>query len=456
MSELWSKAQIDSMTQAQQVMLRVGGYKTLRLSNLSGYTCTIASQKGYSTSNYDQGMLAQIPPWTVMPLDVTNWPSQVFVTLDPALFPLPTANTDLTDQEVVSADLSVLYLANMSPNTLLSRTTTDITTGTIDANITNAVVSVQTPAGESLPVTLPAGTQVEITNATIDVTPSGGTMPVEFGSAQEVIIQSGNTDSTITNEILPGNDAIFLLSKTVNISNLANGATQVLVNNNTGLTGAFDTFQVVVSSEGAYAYSLEYFAWFYAATYGYLNPPNYNVAESLTGMDCSGWIVTLPVPTVGSSLNVTVINNTGSTIVSDTVVVTVYGIRAQTQVNNDTSSPVNNAPIPGEPFNSYEIQLTQGTSVTWTELLPSGGKIQALHISIFQQSAAINSQVVITNGSNGPIIAQLPAYRPASSGSGPAFYSLYFGNGIANNGIYGYLQGGATGNTVMVTTFGVV
>lgn len=328
------------------------------------------------------------------------------------------------------------------------------------------VVNIQ---NANLDVTVSGGSlDVNVQNATIDVTASSA-LPVEFPNAQQVNVESGNVNSNITNEVVPSNTLVPLNQMSLSNITLLNGNSVTLYGDtySTGKIpitqlGLYDGLVFVIYSEGGYNYDYDLSQLLISneapnmylpvgpamVVYSDYTPRTltyatngYNVVVVLFDQAYTGLFGTIALT-----------NNTGSTITGDTITVNCYGIRAQVQVNNTTTTPVNNAPVPGQPFNSYSQLLTQGTPITFTELLPSGGTIQALHISIFGQSAALNSMVVITNGNNGPIIAQLPA-APASS---PVFYSLYFGNGVANNGIYGYLEGGATGDEVSVTTFGVV
>lgn len=444
--------------------LVTGGFLAVKIRNFSSKTMMLTDTVSDGT---DQPFpIDTINPWTLKHLILDE--AQQFIYIQP----VPNGPTQVindpyfTNQRVDYGTDNVpqVYESDLSAGMRAVAGGVTITSGSVDATVSGSV-------------DIASGTvDATITNATIDVT-AGTALPVEFPNAQQVNVESGNVNSTIENIVLGQTNLVQVATITMTIANLAAAASQsagVYNGNGSAALGFYDMiwFRISSASGKAKNYNIEVdntaigehglISSYEMTTYTLQN--GVWVAASLMqwGPRNNSIGVTGPMLLSPSQLfddvSISLVNGGSSTIASDTVTVELYAHYAtrNIEVTNDTTNPVNNAPVPGEPFNSYEVQLTQGTSVTFTELLPSGGKIQALHISIFQQSAAINSQVVITNGSNGPIIAQLPAYRPASSGSGPAFYSLYFGTGIANNGIYGYLQGGATGNSVMVTTFGVV
>ena len=89
--------------------------------------------------------------------------------------------------------------------------------GTTQVSIGDATLTIQVPEGQTLPVNFQTaqdvqlqGTadvnvtggqvQAEISNATIMVEPSGGSMPVTIPADATVVVVSGNMDSTVVNE----------------------------------------------------------------------------------------------------------------------------------------------------------------------------------------------------------------------------------------------------------------
>ena len=132
--QLWNKAQIDALTKTDQHSLLVGGYKTLRYGNVSPYTCVVSKTQVYTTDTYRDNALAIIDPWTDIPLDVTSWPTKVWVNIDPALPSLTTNDSTLLAQETVDANLSQTAPANWSPRILLSRNAADVTNNLLPTN----------------------------------------------------------------------------------------------------------------------------------------------------------------------------------------------------------------------------------------------------------------------------------------------------------------------------------
>ena len=273
--------------------------------------------------------------------------------------------------------------------------------------------------------------------ATIDT--SGG--PVETAgtitNAIDVtsITQDVNTQSNITNVKLATNALVPLtLAATTTVANLASG-TAVSLNLGPYIpAGYFDAMIVMFHSSGGYVYSQASLALNYVetATNSYITQQGVvtldTIASMVTGLQRVAW--DFPAPSIGNGCYVALINNTGTTIASDTITVDVYLVKATINVGNPSGSPANVL----EPATAYN-PVTNGSITT-------GGTSQ-----VMVGSNANRKFLQIWNTSSTDILwVQMGQASGVNSGFpiGPGFM-FQFPNPQPSNEIYIY--GATSGDT---------
>lgn len=243
--------------------------------------------------------------------------------------------------------------------------------------VTGGQVIIDTGGGP-VNVQFEAPQQVEF--ATVQDVAISGVAQVEFAAAQEVYFTATGPVS-VTDYMLPTNELVLLSKNQLTETDILNNQ-QITINGSANALiepsqlGLYDGYFMVVHSSAGINYgttgTVQGFVW----------------GTALAGGD-EGWtydtyvtLATTPQPVwdgpagdgvIGpafwtqawalSGLVVTLINTTGSTIATDTITIWFYGIRAQVQLNNPTSTPGYVQQSKGE-FTAIATPLAQPTTVT--------------------------------------------------------------------------------------------
>jgi hypothetical protein len=338
--------------------------------------------------------------------------------------------------------------------------TIDTSGGAVDVAVSGDVTiatSTTEPLDITGPVTIPNGVLVNnfptvqnistasgdtVTIAgTVDIsgTPSvdiSGVATVEFNGTQNINLSASDItlDTNITNVKLATNALVpQTLSVPTTVSNLANGSGVSLNLGGYIPAGYFDAMIVMFHSSGGYVYSQANLALNYVelATNSYITQEGIitlDTTASSTGLQKVTW--EFPAPAMGNGCYVAVINNTGTTIASDTITVDVYLVKATINVGNSSSSPANVL----EPATAYN-PVTNGSITT-------GGTSQ-----VMVGSNANRKFLQIWNTSSTDILwVQMGQASGVNSGFpiGPGFM-FQFPNPQPSNEIYIY--GATSGDT---------
>ena len=319
------------------------------------------------------------------------------------------------------------------------------------------VIDSSSPINVTGPVTVPDGVDVSNFPATFNVTTASGdtvtiagtiniasdqlvgisgVATVEFNGTQNINLSASDItlDTNITNVKLATNALVpQTLSVPTTVSNLANGSGVSLNLGGYIPAGYFDAMIVMFHSSGGYVYSQANLALNYVelATNSYITQEGIitlDTTASSTGLQKVTW--EFPAPAMGNGCYVAVINNTGTTIASDTITVDVYLVKATINVGNSSSSPANVL----EPATAYN-PVTNGSITT-------GGTSQ-----VMVGSNANRKFLQIWNTSSTDILwVQMGQASGVNSGFpiGPGFM-FQFPNPQPSNDIYIY--GATTGDT---------
>jgi hypothetical protein len=301
----------------------------------------------------------------------------------------------------------------------------------VDVSNFPATFNVTTASGDTVTI---AGTINIASNQTVGIS---GVATVEFNGTQDVNLSASDItlDTNIANVKLATNALVPLtLAATTTVANLASG-TAVSLNLGPYIpAGYFDAMIVMFHSSGGYVYSQASLALNYVetATNTYITQQgviNLDTTASMgTGLQKVAW--DFPAPSIGNGCYVALINNTGTTIASDTITVDVYLVKSTINVGNSSSSPANVL----QPATAYN-PVTNGSIAT-------GGTSQ-----VMVGSNANRKFLQIWNTSSTDILwVQMGQASGVNSGFpiGPGFM-FQFPNPQPSNDIYIY--GATTGDT---------
>ena len=320
------------------------------------------------------------------------------------------------------------------------------------------VIDSSSPINVTGPVTVPDGVDVSNFPATFNVTTASGdtvtiagtiniasdqlvgisgVATVEFNGTQNINLSASDItlDTNVANVKLATNALVPLtLADTTTVANLASG-TAVSLNLGPYIpAGYFDAMIVMFHSSGGYVYSQASLALNYVetATNSYITQQGVvtldTTASMGTGLQKVAW--DFPAPSIGNGCYVALVNNTGTTIASDTITVDVYLVKATINVGNPSGSPANVL----EPATAYN-PVTNGSITT-------GGTSQ-----VMVGSNANRKFLQIWNTSSTDILwVQMGQASGVNSGFpiGPGFM-FQFPNPQPSNAVYIY--GATTGDT---------
>jgi hypothetical protein len=324
--------------------------------------------------------------------------------------------------------------------------------GNVDANITNATLDV---TGSTVTADLPAGTSVDVGTVSGDITLAAG-QTVNVGTVSgDITLATGQTvdvgtvsgdvslaagtkvdigtvdsitaaDATIQNAKLGTSSLIYLGQGTLDVSNLANGAALETSNTPATYPGNFceadGIVYVCASTINPFPYTIALSDIATGLPTGGYIVPDVTVASSdQTTYGANGYyqaLLAAPRPTARSTVQLT--NSSGATIVSDTVTVDVFAIRAQVQVNNPTSSPAQMQPAKGE-FGAAVAGGSNGVtpSSTGATLISSGSPpyIKELVLNLHQASVCTPGWALVSVSVAGLVVGYywLASYGTAGS-----------------------------------------
>ena len=475
---IWTKSEIDATTHPSQYPIQVGTqYVSLQVNNYSPYYLSLqATATGQP--------FATIKPWTITPVNFGSV-GTIYISVNSTLAKRETGNTSLIEGEQVFVVLSTYQdnsqVTELDPtvaanilNAVINAAIQGsvdavIQSGQVDANITNSTLDVNsTIQNQTLDV---SGSAVSISNNSLNVVTQSGsqvtvanTVDANIANTPKVTIDTagntvniGNTsidtNSTILNEYVSNNSLVKLFTDTYTISNLTNGSLTVEMGG-TGTLGLYDGYVVTVHSTGSYYYDLEPIAngAFYQASTNVFSSVS---IDKKTGGQFETFVVTGENAQAFDGVFVNLQNNTGSTIASDTVTFTSYGIKATVQAYAPIDSPLYNQASTGEFDTIYywnESVVAGSGNLTTTVVDASvGGYIkQVTQTSFTPQEASYTSDlyrgvggISVQNGGN-EIFNGMVGYCASAVVNGtqtytdpynPSNVTTNFSSGVANQGV---------------------
>lgn len=309
--------------------------------------------------------------------------------------------------------------------------------GTVDATIAG------TPT-----IQFAAGSTVSISNNSLNVTPTpGSTVEVANTIDANLTGASVTIDTNSVNSVFPSNSLISFGSKTITVTNLANGQI-AYSDDNFGDMGIYDGMMVTIQSHGGFEYAIDQRGLFVIALnssyeYALAGNPRIN-AMTYNGVASTGISQTFfDQPYYFNDPTFYLINNTGNTIASDTIDIFIYCVKAQ--ISNPINNPVNTQGVQGSPTASGYTNLDSGNS--WNVTFPALANTTITSLTVSGQwqgsaTATDNTAIVIASNNLSGYIAFFPVTGTQPSGFWTP-YTINFNEGITlgSNGINIYLTG---------------
>lgn len=235
--------------------------------------------------------------------------------------------------------------------------------------------------------------------------PNKGNVLMELNATGPVNVQ---------NDILPMGTMVLIGHYQIDVANLANGATIDLGTNGTLidgpglLNGLWDGIVVFVHSAGAHQYAWDFMALHQwpGAPFGFRNIPyqfalgttpaiNYQGASG----DGSTDVLLFSQPWAFASADLFALNNTGATIVSDTVDVWYFAVRAQVAVNNPEANPGQMQPAYGEFDTFHDAGGTlSGSGGSYTAVAAGAYYLKELSLRVNNNSGANGEYAIFAGG----------------------------------------------------------
>ena len=184
---------------------------------------------------------------------------------------------------------------------------------------------------------------------TTNVNAVSGTLDANITGAS-VTVDTSNVDAYISN-----NSLVYFGEISANISNFASGSQIQLADiSGANLAGFYDGIILLLNSANGYNdYNLTKNGILFNGIFknGYLYNGDVTITQTpinYSGSPGLGYAIwTLSEPTIFSDIALWLVNISSNTIVSDTVTIKAYAIMASVTVKNTNSSPVNTQGIPG-------------------------------------------------------------------------------------------------------------
>ena len=401
-------------------------------------------------------VLSGIGPGNIGTLAITGGVSVTGGSINIGTMPAVTIN---------SSGSSPIYVAPASSATFTVGGSVTVS-GTVNIGSNNTVTI---SSSSTAPVYVSNTTDITLaaSDATIGYVNLNNGATVDVGTVDS--ITAGNL--SVTNDILPANNLVFLCQSEVTITDLAvNGTFDVIgdIDNTNKFPyaqlGLWDGYVVEIYSSGGYDYSMyspptpiatsqvsQVIGAFASGGTSEIWSPNTFPLTMIYGGYTPGVssAILYSSPTVANIVNTYWINNRqGSTIASDTVTVNVWGIKSG--VSNPNAIPVQQSPATGafgtaNGYNTNSVTLANGSP---TQVMASGGIMTQVRLSIVGAPSSYTLQV--SNGGEVVWVGTLAA-SPASLD-----ITLDFPQGTANNGIFLALGGEPSGTSVTLPLGGYV
>lgn len=344
--------------------------------------------------------------------------------------------------------------------------TTPATAGTGAHNISIAFISgiVPQPVYQAIPTS--SGMQVtgnltvdSITGAVTITLPAGASLPVSFGSAQEVIIASGNSNTNITNALLSmnpvpigTNQASGSVVGTDIVDLLPGDVIQINVELPTGLyDGVILAAKSHESLMGSYSFILNAALWNEIG----LDVANTENLDFTSAISNSSILFTNTLDIVPAGiLNQLIIRvtNTGTTAITDTLDLYVFGRFASQHITNPISSPVNTKSV-SSGINLINAGYGAAGGSASGVLLSAGGTIKKCFLTIANQDDAASYYVYLMWG-NSTTAPEFISVTLAANQT--VVLPMDFDTGTANAGIYAIANGGSSGGNVQFSGFAMI
>lgn len=420
---LWNKTFIDSSPISSLTATIKAGtiYQTIEFHNTCRYQLLISLQQVGGQPK------VVIPAWSTKQFISPG--STFYVSVDPS-YPADTnvSSTLLAAEQVyvlLKTGVEAPYVLPLSIQTASIVTGGDINatiTGSTDVNVVNIPTITIDSAGNTVNVgntitanvsgavtaNLPAGSTVEVTQA------SGAALNI--GNVQSII---DNVQSQVVNEYVATNALVFFGQQTISVSNITNGGSvSTNFTQSPELHGFYDGLYFEFSSSGGYTYTVgNCYGWVSFGGNNVINTPNISPNNGYVGYFGEGQAF--------SRVGFNLLNNTGSTISSDTITVSAWALKGV--IDNTTSAPVVNQNTQSTFATGYSANVnTSGAAI---DLLSStvGGYIVTLHGTVANSSGTSGTAYLNYNGS---------AFWLGTIGTGTeTSFAFTWPNGISNQGI---------------------
>ena len=333
-----------------------------------------------------------MPPFSTQSFSVTPNEQITWQMQDASVPPASQANEYVSYTESVLHYASGLQmLAQLPLYDITVNGALNITSGTVDATITNATLDVNVPNGvqinnNSLNVVTGAGSQTTVAN-TVDINMTGSTVTQK---------------SNVINDYVASSNIINWGTFTTTL-NLASGATYEFTFNNNNTSALIDKIYCVLNDPNYNIANLELTVFVmtdWHVAYAMTNIAD-TVLQSQYGNVTNNYVIYPTTPIVANGF-VGQIKNIGTTTNTDTVTLYAYGHYASSEVINDTSSPVNTQGVQGSPTASGITNLSSANSYVVT--FPALANLVATKIIVSGQwqgtATAGSSNLSISTGGN--------------------------------------------------------
>ena len=295
----------------QSVQLKVGqtsGYKVINIPFEASYVA-VQNNSTQATIAVASGQLSEQPPGATVINPTKSYTGQMTAGRAITLFWTSSTPIDANGQNevIVSASDQPIHL-QVSDNGVV----------VIEGTVTATFAPGQSVAIDGQPTVQFAAGQI-----------------VDVGTVNETVTVQGDTNAAITNTFVPANTLVDFGTYTVDVANLASGA-QVGIN---GILtpeqwGYFDGVFALWSSANNYSYDgLSAYGW---NDFG--NAGAAIVTNNVTPVNQH--IAYFDSPQAFSRIGLNLTNGETSTIVSDTLSIQIFAVRASETVNNADTNPV--------------------------------------------------------------------------------------------------------------------
>lgn len=390
------------MANSQQIFSQT----QLETGNATSYKLFLSGSKSYAVENYSNygidildplqsnSVIKHVLPWTAQYMQIDASQAVILLSENEAY--------DSSEQLSLLAGGEVVNLVLF--NAPIDRPFTEqLSTGVSN----QIVVQSGTFAISGTPTfKIAAGQSVDASGSTVNIQLPSGTasLPVAFPGAQEVIVNSGNTNSTITNDFLSNNPLVAWPTQTQDISLAANGTQTVFVGGNTtSPSSLWDALQIYIKSANAelqnVSIELGFVYWQPLGSRSWGGGSTYQFSQIVSDPS-NGMYNLLPLgPWNFNGFALLITNNTPNAI-TDTWTIYPFTRYASATIDNTESNPATTqgATLSQSGFDA-SVSVPTGSSTTTVTLVASGGYISQLTFTpLVTYSAGDIVNAVLYNG----------------------------------------------------------